>query len=135
MILGVGIDLVTVSDFRAQLDDPASTLRQGTFTPRELEDTRHRPSHDQALHLASRFAAKEAFIKAWSAGAFGRPPVLPRVDLREIEVTTDHFGRPALRLHGAVAQAVATLGKTRIHLSLTHEVAICAAVAVLEATT
>ena len=63
--------------------------------------------------LAARFAAKEAFLKAWSGARAGRAPALESVDLREIEVVDDGHGRPALALHGAVAAALAELAAER----------------------
>ena len=66
-----------------------------------------------AEHLAARWAAKEALVKAWSAAAnaaAGRavaPVLAPEaVDWREIEVLTDRWGRPGLRLGGRVLDAV-----------------------------
>ena len=59
----------------------------------------------EAESLAARWAAKEAVIKAWSSTRYGHPEVIDPspVDLREIEVRTDAWGRPAIRLHGAIA--------------------------------
>lgn len=132
MILGVGLDLASIPDMREQLALPGTTFAHGTFTEGERRYAASNP--DPARHLAARFAAKEALIKAWSGGAFGRTPVLASPDLREIEVVSDSHGRPALRLHGAVAAALAAaLGPVRVHLSLTHEAQMAAAVVILEA--
>ena len=59
-------------------------------------------------------------IKAWSSTYFGHPEVIDpeHVDLREIEVRTDAWGRPAIRLHGAIADSMA--GYT-VLVSLTHD--------------
>jgi holo-[acyl-carrier protein] synthase len=132
VILGIGFDLVGVPGFRAQLADPATTFREGTFTARERADAERRASGDPSLHLAVRFAAKEAFLKAWSSAAFGRAPALAQVDLREVEVVSDAYGRPSLALHGAVAAQVAVHGEVRLHVSLTHDEPTCGAVVVLE---
>ena len=45
-------------------------------------------------------------MKAWSAALYASPPpVDPQdVDWREIEVVFDAWDRPALRLHGRIAQ-------------------------------
>jgi holo-[acyl-carrier protein] synthase len=141
-ILGVGLDVVDVAAFAEQLADPASGFLTGTFRPAERRrggdhggDERRR-----ALHLAGRFAAKEAFVKAWSSARRGHPPALDpaELDLRDIEVVDDGFGRPALRLHGAVRRAVAELasgGAPAAHLSISHDGGVAAAVVVLEAGT
>ena len=74
MILGVGVDVVDVAAFREQLADAASRFATGVFTIGERQAAASRASGDAARHLAARFAAKEAFVKAWSTARFGRPP-------------------------------------------------------------
>ncbi len=88
----------------------------------------------------ARYAAKEAFVKAWSGARAGRPPLLQTVDLREIEVVDDGHGRPALRLHGEVAASLQRLateldvaGPLHTHLSLSHDPPTAAAVVLLSA--
>ena len=132
MIGGIGMDVVDVTGFRAQLADSASTFVQGTFTPGEQARVETRPSRDRAPHLAARFAAKEAFIKAWSTANSGRIPALKSVDMREIEVVHDPHGRPALRLHGAVHAAYRSQELGSVHLSLSHDGDMAAAFVVVE---
>ena len=79
-------------------------------------------------HLAARFAATEAFIKAWSSSRWGSPPLLRSVDMREIEVIQDPWGRPSLRLHGDVARAA---GRLDAHLSLSHDGGVAVAFVIL----
>ena len=43
-------------------------------------------------------------MKAWSGVAARAAAGAGGVDLREIEVVDDGYGRPGLRLHGAVAR-------------------------------
>ena len=59
-------------------------------------------------------------IKAWSSTRFGHSEVIDpgHVDLREIEVRTDAWGRPAIRLHGAIADSMADY---TVLVSLTHD--------------
>ena len=118
-VLTVGTDLVHVPGFSAQLDQPGTVFAQRTFTAREFREARRRSQErgsSPAQHLAARWAAKEAFIKAWSQahvlrarsrGTSTSPVILTEdVDWREIEVVTDRWGRPSLRLSGTVAHAV-----------------------------
>ncbi|EFW26127.1 holo-ACP synthase AcpS [Actinomyces sp. oral taxon 171] len=118
-VLTVGTDLVHVPGFSAQLDQPGTVFAQRTFTAREFREARRRSQErgsSPAQHLAARWAAKESFIKAWSQahvlrarsrGTSTSPVILAEdVDWREIEVVTDRWGRPSLRLSGTVAHAV-----------------------------
>ena len=55
------------------------------------------------------------------------------VDHREIEVVRDAWGRPVLRLHGAVKASVeATLSDCSMHLSLSHDGGAAMAFVVIE---
>lgn len=127
----VGIDLVAVDAFADQLGSVGSAFAERTFTAGEL---RAAGGHSGAAqHLAGRFAAKEAFVKAFSGARPGRAPVLPDMDWRDVEVLLDGWGRPTLALHGALAAAVRdTLGEIALHVSITHEPSMAAAVVVLE---
>lgn len=131
MIYGMGTDLVHVPDFAHQLEEPGSEFVSGTFTEREQQTAAERHG-DRSAHLAARFAAKEAFVKAWSGARFGRPPHLTSISLREIEVVSDAWGRPSLRLHGAVGESIDALGIERIHVSMSHDGPSATAVVLLE---
>ncbi|MGV9736403.1 holo-ACP synthase AcpS [Rhodococcus aetherivorans] len=126
-VAGIGFDLVTVSEFEEQLGR-AGTAMLSNFTPGERRDANTRSSHP-GRHFAARWAAKEALIKAWSASLFGSPPVLPETVHRQIEVVSDAWGRPGIRLHGDVAEH---LTGVRIHVSLTHDGDMAGAFVVLE---
>lgn len=126
-IVGVGIDLVSIPDFAEQVDQPGTVFSE-TFTPGERRDASDKSS-SAARHLAARWAAKEAVIKAWSGSRFAQRPVLREDIHRDIEVVTDMWGRPRVRLSGDIAKH---LTDVIIHVSLTHEADTAAAVAILE---
>ncbi|WP_197085730.1 holo-ACP synthase AcpS [Corynebacterium comes] len=132
----IGVDIVHVPGFREQLEMPGSRF-EDNFTALELRVADQRP--DRVLHLAGRWAAKEAFIKAWSQAIYGRPPVMSPdlVDFREIVIQPDRWGRVAVEPRDEVARAVAeSLGKISTSLSISHDgdsaVATCLIVAGLE---
>jgi holo-[acyl-carrier protein] synthase len=130
-VLGVGVDLVHVPSFADQLDQPGSDFA-AVFTPGERRDANGRTT-DAARHLAARWAAKEAVVKAWSASIYGTAPVMDdsAVDggaLRLIEVVTDAWGRPRIRLHGEVAKH---LEGCTVEISLSHDGDYATAYAVL----
>lgn len=120
VVLGVGVDLVHVPSFEQQLELAGSRFA-GVFTPGERRDVADRAAGHgggSGRHLAVRWAAKEALVKAWSASLFGEPPVMGDEALRQVEVVCDAWGRPRLRLLGAVATHLLDV---ETHLSLTHD--------------
>jgi holo-[acyl-carrier protein] synthase len=147
--ISVGHDLVHLPGFGEQLADPASDFANQTFTvgerrAAELRAQSRRPGVVDELgaspldltphltpHLGARFAAKEAFLKAWDQTFWGEPPPLAphEVDFRDIEVVSDAWGRPSLRLHGAVAQHVGE--RFHAELSLSHDGPFASAVVIL----
>lgn len=96
--IALGTDIVHIPTFRAQLELPGSTFIRA-FHDRELRACATKP--DRVASLAARWAAKEAYIKAWSATLYGKPPVIApeHVDFPSIEVVQDVYGRPALTIH------------------------------------
>jgi len=131
VLIGVGLDLAATAFWRDALEDPATDVLAGTFTPAELSYARS-TSGEVAEHLAARFAAKEAFVKALGASHRHRRPRVARLDQRDIEVRNDEYGRPYLVLSGEAQATAEQLGVRHIWLSLTHEESTAAAVVVLE---
>jgi holo-[acyl-carrier protein] synthase len=135
MIAGVGLDVVDVNAFAALLNEPGTVFAERTFTPAERRAAAARAAAGSLrpeMHLAARYAAKEAAIKALSQALAPAPLPKALADLREIEVVTDAAGRPSLLLSGRV-QALATQGGVRaLHVSLSHEGALATAMVVAE---
>jgi holo-[acyl-carrier protein] synthase len=126
MILGLGIDVVEVERIRRLVGDgaPAGTAerflaRCFTAGERAFCDARA----DRATRYAARFAAKEAASKA-----LGAPEGIRWTD---VEVERED-GSPRLRLSGVAGRVAGERGVTRVHLSLTHDGGVAAAVVVLE---
>ncbi|WP_290514335.1 holo-ACP synthase [Aeromicrobium sp.] len=118
MILGVGLDLVSLSGMAEQLATPGSKFLDRVLTRREHRVVHHRSpgsgsscvcAQDPAAveRIGALWAVKEAVVKAWSAAIFGKPPPLGEEELvwTEIEVVHDHWERPAIELHGHVGEA------------------------------
>jgi holo-[acyl-carrier protein] synthase len=124
VIVGIGVDLVTIPRFSELLERRGDAALARFFTADEAE--RCRASRSTAESFAGRFAAKEAFFKAlgtgWGLG--GR--------WTEVEVVSAPSGAPSLRLTGRAAEAAAERGVSRIHLSITHTHDTAAAFVVLE---
>jgi len=110
---GVGIDLLEIDRMERALErHPRLAERVFTADEREYAARKGRP----ARHLAARFAAKEAVVKALGLSeGFG---------FRDIEVVAGE--PPTVRLHGRAAEAAA--GRS-VEISLTHSRENAAAVA------
>ncbi|MBC9226298.1 holo-ACP synthase [Aeromicrobium sp. 636] len=133
-VIGTGIDLVDVSGFAEELRRPG-TRAGSAFTAAERRDARSSPSGPgrrtpelEMASLAARWAAKEAFIKAWSESLWGEPPVMDEHVHASIEIIRDAWGRPRVRLLGEVAKR---LPDVAIHVSLSHDGAYATAMVTL----
>jgi holo-[acyl-carrier protein] synthase len=110
-IRGLGTDLVEIERFRLAMARRES-LSTRLFT--DAERTYAHEHHDPVSHLAARFGAKEAVMKALGAG-------LGSFAFREVEVVRDDdSGAPSLALHGAAAALAQERGVRAWHVSLTH---------------
>jgi holo-[acyl-carrier protein] synthase len=124
-VVAVGIDLTLVPDVRDSLATFGTRYLNRVFTPREYADACS--SADPAPHLAARFAAKEATIKALKVE--GAQP-----EWTSMEVWRHPMGWcDEMRLTGSAARLAASRGVDRLFVSLSHEGD--AAVAVVVATT
>jgi holo-[acyl-carrier protein] synthase len=111
-VVSIGTDIVECDRIAEMLAKHSEEFLRRVFTDGEREYcTRHRKP---VTHLAGRWAAKEAVLKAlgtgWSRG-IGR---------RDVEVLRDAAGRPSVALHGAAASIAAECGIARVLLSISH---------------
>ncbi|MDR1308233.1 MAG: holo-ACP synthase [Treponema sp.] len=123
MIVGIGVDAVTVSRLEKWAADPR--LLERFFDGREIETARER-GRGMVRSLAVRFAAKEAFGKALGTGLAG-------ITLKDIMVLNGPDTRPELQTEGTARAAMKAAGARKAHVSLTHERDLAVAVVVLEA--
>lgn len=123
MVIGVGLDLVDVESFRADFEAHPTAL-QRTFSKAEMEYSFSTTSPYQSL--SSRFAAKEAFMKAIGTGS------TDEIHFQDINVEHDVRGKPTLLLQGGAAVAHRALGAPRIQLSMTHSQSVACAVVILD---
>lgn len=123
-VAGLGTDLVEAARFRRYLDEGKTTLLERLFT--EAERSYAFSKRDPAPHLAARFAAKEACLKAFGTGLRGG------VRWLEIEVVPDELGCPRLVLSGVAAEMAADRKVDVVHLSYSHDGAYAMATVILE---
>lgn len=122
MIAGIGIDLVEISRIERIHERFGHKFIAKIFSPCE---TLCMPANP-ASWLSGRFAAKEAVVKALGTGFSNG------ITMQDIEVLPDTLGRPKLRFYNAALTRARELGVRGIHLSITHERCMAAAVVVLE---
>lgn len=110
-VIGIGIDIVEVDRIEKIVRDKGDILHD-LFTPVELEYCLQK-KRTASVHLAGRFAAKEAYIKALG-GSKG-------LQWTDIAVVNDSNGRPMLNLSNQ-AKEVAYAHQVQSHfLSIAHE--------------
>ncbi len=118
--IGCGIDVVELARFRQAMVRGGAQFMRRVFTKKEEAYSKAR-KRTVLLHLAGRFAAKEAVIKAIAQ-------IDPKrtLAMNQVEVCNDRLGRPSIILHDHSRKRLA------IHISLSHvqSVAVASAIAI-----
>lgn len=112
-VRGIGVDLVSIPRLRAVIDRWQERFLTRVFTDEEIAYCRQR--RDPVPHLAARFAAKEAALKALGTG------LRLGVRWRELEVRRERGQAPTLLLRGRSRELGRARGGTRVLLALSHE--------------
>lgn len=112
MIIGIGVDLVDVKRFESIIFRWQHRFLKRIYTDKEIRycNTKKHP----AQRFATRFAAKEAFIKALF------PKGIAGIRWRDIEI--DQQGdRPMVNLSGEVKRLADQQQIQKIHLMVSHD--------------
>ena len=117
--IGCGVDVVELARFRRAMERGGRAFMRRVFTKREEAYARAR-RRTTLLHLAGRFAAKEAVIKAMSQIDPTR-----MLAMNEVEVRNDRLGRPHVILHDGRRRRVS------VHVSLSHVDTVAVASAIV----
>jgi holo-[acyl-carrier protein] synthase len=108
----IGQDLVSIPRLKAAIERHPEGFARRVFTPAEWAACL--PRADRWAALASRFAAKEAALKALGTG-YGRGAAFT-----DVEVVGGGRTAPHLRLSGEAQRIAAALGLT-LQVSLSHD--------------
>ena len=124
--VGLGVDIVDIARMKRILE------RTPSFARKVYSDEERAYCLDKAtpeVHFATRFAAKEAVVKALGTGFSGG------IGVRDIEVRRTSKGRPNVVLSGRAKEVARELGvrELPISLSYTHTEAVACAMAITEA--
>jgi holo-[acyl-carrier protein] synthase len=113
VIAGVGVDLCARARMARGLARFGERFARRVLAAPEWSDYERAPHRD--AFLAKRFAAKEAFAKAFGTGV--RVPAT----LQAIRVVRDAAGRPGFAFDARLSDALEARGITGHHLSLADE--------------
>jgi len=116
-ILGVGVDIERIDRFRSPELSNDKALLEKIFTVDELYHCRDYA--DPAPHLAVRYAAKEAIIKALAAAG------MIVNEFSRIEIKNDKSGIPQAIIRGQDTDGM------QVHISLSHNVENAVAFAIV----
>lgn len=111
-VISVGIDLVDVARIAKMRASFGDAFLNRTFCDFELDYCKKYASMD--IHLAARFAAKEAVVKALKIGFKGD------INLKSAGVKNDSNGAPEIILDKAALARLKEIGGSKIEISLTH---------------
>lgn len=123
MGLLLGLDLTEVDRVAGVLERHPDRFLARVFREGEIRRSRRHP-RAFAEHVAGRFAAKEAAMKALGTGWRG-------VAFREIEVGRDARGKPLLSFHGRALDRARALKVVSAEVTITHARELAAAVVAL----
>lgn len=122
-IIGLGFDVTDIPRVAEVYDRYGERFLHRVFTQGEIAYCTRR--RNPVPHLAGRFAAKEAAMKALGTG-HSRGVLWKDVEVFRIG------GPPQLRLHGAAARIAAQMGVQRALLTITHSDTLAMAQVILQ---
>ncbi|MDX2147896.1 MAG: holo-ACP synthase [Planctomycetota bacterium] len=121
-LVGHGIDIAAVARIADLVQRHDERFLSRVFTAGERAYSAGRKREHE--HLAARFAAKEAVLKALGTGwRLG-------IAWTDVEVVADAMGRPGVVLRGVAAQIASERGIHEWSLSLTHAEGLAVASAI-----
>ena len=122
-VIGIGIDVVEVERVKASLEEFSERFLNRVFT--EAEQIYCQSQKKPELHLAARFAAKEAIAKAFGTG------IGKEIGWLDMEIFRRPSGEPEAKLSGGGAKYADLRGVQQVMVSLTHAKQYAAANAVI----
>jgi len=111
-ILGTGVDIIETARVEEAVEKFGDRFLQRCFWPEEVAYCRSMKF--PFVHLAARFAAKEAVSKAFGTG------IGEQLGWKDLEIRKRNSGEPYIVLHGKGKQLAAARGVREIFVSLSH---------------
>jgi len=122
-ILGLGMDIVETKRIAESVERFGDRFLNRIFLEGEIAYSRSMKFPH--LHLAARFAAKEAISKAFGTG------IGADMGWRDLEIVREPGGAPQVRLHGRAEALAKSRSITSVFVSLSHTAEYGAASAVI----
>ncbi len=123
-VIGTGVDIIEVERVRGVIERRGELFLCRVYLKEEIEYCRSGANSYQ--RFATRFAAKEAVLKAlgvgWQQGTC----------FTDIKVVKDSGGAPSVELCGESLKISEKLGVEKLHISLSHTARYAVAQAVAE---
>ena len=116
---GIGVDLTYIPEFKQALEDKATFFFQKYYTEDEREYANSYSSISLPNYYSSRYAAKEAFIKAIDGNRLFQEKEID-INYKEIETKKDSYGRPFLNFYGRLKTYMLQRKVRQVHVSLSH---------------
>jgi holo-[acyl-carrier protein] synthase len=123
-VLGHGVDMIEIPRIARMVERHGFRFLERVYT--QTEQAYCKDKKRMFEHLAARFAAKEAVLKAlgtgWSQG----------IGWTDVEVVHESSGRPRVELHNVAAREARERGINDVLISISHtdKAAIASAIAV-----
>ena len=111
-IVGIGIDAVSVERFARTVEKRGKEFLSKIFTAKELEYAGNKRGY--YMHMAGKFAAKEAVKKALPNGS------VIGLNWFNIEILNSEDGKPYVVLHGEAKELEEKFNLSQIFVSISH---------------
>ena len=115
-IFGIGTDIINIKRMENLLRKNGFSFKNRIFSKKEISYCEKK--RNSSAFYAKRFAAKEALSKALGTG------IRKDIKFKNIEIHNDSYGKPSIRLKGAVDDYLKRKIKGKkynIHLSLSDD--------------
>lgn len=122
MILGVGLEMTDIPPLQAWSEEQGEEY-EGVFAPSELSYSMGKRKAGE--HLAARYAAKVALLKATASAGKGVPYC-------EMWIERAPSGKPSLALSDAAREVLGLAPGDRLHVTLSHTGDVAVALVVWE---
>lgn len=113
--MNIGIDIVKISDIKRNMEKKCFEIFLGKiYTQSELSTIMGQVKSRRLKSLASRFAVKEAALKALGTG------VSEGLSFKDVETISEKNGKPLIVLNGKALERSKALGITEYDVSISY---------------